>query len=65
MEITFKNGVSLYKVAAICDSTSDLLDFLCHQLILAAERKGQILQGNRNVMFSLLCFHWLKFCLLL
>lgn len=62
MEITFRNGVASYKVAAMSDSTAALLSFLCHQLILAAKRKGQILQGICNVMFSFLSFHWLKFC---
>lgn len=62
MEITFKNGVALYKVAAMSESATALLTFLCCQLTLAAKRKGQILQGICSVMFSFLPFHWLKFC---
>lgn len=36
--------------------------FLCRQLIVAAKRKGQILQGICNAIFNFLSFHWLKFC---
>lgn len=61
MEINFKNGVVLYKVAVMSDSTAALLTFFWCQLILAAKRKGQILQGICNVVFSFLSFHWVKF----
>lgn len=62
---TFKNAVALYMVAAISDSTAALLAFLYHQLMVAAERKGWILQGICNRMVSFLSFHWLKSLFLL
>lgn len=65
IEVTFKNAVALYMVAAISDSAAALLAFLCHQLTIAAIGKGQIWQGICNGMFSFLSFHWLKFLFLL
>lgn len=65
IEVTFKNAVALYMVAAISDSAAALLALLCHRLTFAATGKGQIWQGICSGMCSFLSFHWLKFLFLL